>query len=89
MHTHIHIYAQGKSLFWGFQKTSLCSTLRRLGEDIFRSKCGQTVDIDKVHTPPAKGDKPRDGIFFRSSNLHVRFLSSLIILKTLSQGKYY
>ncbi|XP_041359227.1 coiled-coil domain-containing protein 138-like isoform X2 [Gigantopelta aegis] len=68
------------------QKNSLSSTLRRLGEDVFRSRSLSCVEVDKDHTPPGKGDKAKDGMFFRSSNLHVRLLSSLIILKTLSQA---
>ena len=36
---------------------------------------------------PPRQEKPKDDIFFKSPNLHVRFLSSLVILKTLNQGR--
>ncbi|KAK3100312.1 hypothetical protein FSP39_018028 [Pinctada imbricata] len=77
------------------QRTSLSSTLRRLGEELYRSKTvrfsegekssGSFGSFDSCPSSPVKLDKSKDGIYFRSSNLHVRLLSSLIILKTLSQ----
>lgn len=73
----------------GQQKSNLSSTLRRLGEEIYRSKTVKFMDVsDKsdLSLSPTKADKTtKDGIYFRSSNHHVRLLSSLIILKTLSQ----
>ncbi|VDI66223.1 Hypothetical predicted protein [Mytilus galloprovincialis] len=73
----------------GQQKSNLSSTLRRLGEELYRSKTVKFMDVssDKSDFPlsPTKLDKSKDGIYFRSSNQHVRLLSSLIILKTLSQ----
>ena len=29
------------------------------------------------------------GLYFRTSNLHMRFLSSLIIIKTVTQGTFF
>ncbi|XP_076070841.1 coiled-coil domain-containing protein 138-like isoform X1 [Mytilus galloprovincialis] len=73
----------------GQQKSNLSSTLRRLGEELYRSKTVKFMDVssEKSDYPlsPTKLDKSKDGIYFRSSNQHVRLLSSLIILKTLSQ----
>ncbi|XP_060065273.1 coiled-coil domain-containing protein 138-like [Ylistrum balloti] len=73
----------------GSQKSSLSSTLRRLGEEMYRAKTVRFSDTDKMSdsTPSFlnKPDKSKDAVYFRSTNLHVRILSSLIILKTLSQ----
>ncbi|XP_060574356.1 coiled-coil domain-containing protein 138-like isoform X1 [Ruditapes philippinarum] len=72
------------------QKSNLSSTFRRLGEELYRSKTVRFYDTDPytitdVTTSPVKTEKNREGIYFRSSNMHVRLLSSLIILRTLSQ----
>ncbi|WAQ98235.1 CC138-like protein [Mya arenaria] len=72
------------------QKSNLSSTFRRLGEELYRSKTVRFYDTDPytiadVTTSPVKTDKTREGIYFRSSNQHVRLISSLIILRTLSQ----
>ncbi|OWF47641.1 coiled-coil domain-containing protein 138-like [Mizuhopecten yessoensis] len=73
----------------GSQKSSLSSTLRRLGEEMYRAKTVRFSDTDKTldstPLPLVKLDKNKDTVYFRSTNLHVRLLSSLIILKTLSQ----
>ncbi|KAK7467865.1 hypothetical protein BaRGS_00036902 [Batillaria attramentaria] len=76
------------------QKASLSSTLRRLGEEIYRPRWLRVVE-DGVASgslgPEAggsdsAGEASRDGLFLRSHNQHVRLLSSFIILKTLSQA---
>ncbi|XP_051762538.1 coiled-coil domain-containing protein 138-like isoform X3 [Ctenopharyngodon idella] len=54
------------------QHTVLTSTLRRLGEEVSRGSCD-----------PAR---PRACPLFKSSCLHTRFLCSLIVIKTISQG---
>lgn len=73
----------------GPQKSNLSSTMRRLGEELYRSKTVRFYDTDPYAVndavTPVKMDKNKKGIYFRSSNLHVRLLSSLIILRTLSQ----
>ncbi|KAL4230032.1 hypothetical protein ACF0H5_010419 [Mactra antiquata] len=74
----------------GQQKSNLSSTFRRLGEELYRSKTVRFYDTDPysindMTTSPVKTEKNREGIYFRSSNSHVRLLSSLIILRTLSQ----
>ena len=74
------------------QKTNLSSTFRRLGEELYRSKTVKFYDSDPYSVSdipllPVKHEKTKDGVYFRSSNLHVRLVSSLIILRTLSQGK--
>ncbi|XP_048756583.1 coiled-coil domain-containing protein 138-like [Ostrea edulis] len=74
----------------GQQKSGLSSTLRRLGEELYRAKTVRFSELEKTPSEfnppsPIKLDKSKDGIYFRSQNLHVRLLSSFIILKTLSQ----
>ncbi|XP_076858144.1 coiled-coil domain-containing protein 138 isoform X2 [Brachyhypopomus gauderio] len=54
------------------QHPPLTSTLRRLGEEVSRG--------------PGEGHRSRPHPLFKSSCLHTRFLSTLIILKTVSQG---
>ncbi|XP_046352653.1 coiled-coil domain-containing protein 138-like isoform X1 [Haliotis rufescens] len=71
----------------GQQKTSLSSTLRRLGEEVYRARVSRNSDSEKFPSLVLdRGDKQKEGLFFRSSNLHIRLLSSLIILKTLTQA---
>lgn len=75
----------------GQQKSGLSSTLRRLGEELYRAKTVRFSESEKSPSEfsspssPVKLDKSKEGIYFRSQNLHVRLLSSLLILKTLSQ----
>ncbi|KAK3611226.1 hypothetical protein CHS0354_002122 [Potamilus streckersoni] len=75
----------------GIQKTNLASTMRRLGEELYKSKSVRFMDSDPslsgdLPGSPGKFEKPKEGVYFHSSNLHVRLLSSLIILRTLSQA---
>ena len=82
-----------------FQKTNLVSTLRRLGEEMYKprvvkfnedsTETSRTTSQHMTSTSPLRtSDKKeaREGAFFKSTNLHVRMLSALIILKTLTQG---
>ncbi|XP_064636859.1 coiled-coil domain-containing protein 138-like isoform X2 [Lineus longissimus] len=73
----------------GSQKTSLCSTVRRLGEELYRPRQQVRFTASTQGGSPGSNcgspDRPKEGAYFRSPNLHIRFLSSLIILKTLSQ----
>ena len=91
---------RGSSLILLFsQKTSIVSTLRRLGEELYKPRVvkfneetsgNNTTSHNSVSlSPPRTNDKKelKEGTFFKSSNIHVRILSSLIILKTLTQGK--
>jgi hypothetical protein len=70
------------------QKTSLSSTVRRLGEELYRPRQHVQFTASTKGGSPQSPNRPKEGAYFRSSNLHIRFLSSLIILKTLSQGTY-
>ena len=77
-----------------FQKASLSSTFRRLGEEIYRPRwlrvqedgaAGNSL-VPGAGASDSAADAPRDALFLRSHNQHVRLLSCFIILKTLSQG---
>ncbi|KAJ8028570.1 hypothetical protein HOLleu_30851 [Holothuria leucospilota] len=65
------------------QTVSLVSTLRRLGEELYRSPT-----VLRVKSNQEMEEKQKLALFLRSPNLHIRFLSSLIILRTLSQVDY-
>lgn len=76
------------------QKASLSSTLRRLGEEIYRPRWLRVAEdgLSSSSLGPESGvgdtvgDAPRDALFLRSHNQHVRLLSCVIVLKTLSQA---
>jgi len=69
------------------QKPVLPSTMRRLGEEIYgstpaaqpKSACSDAVLSD---------DQSFNGQFFRSPDIHIRLLSTLIILRTINQGTH-
>lgn len=63
----------------------MTSTLRRLGEDIFKGVVNKGIQDNSLEH--SMENKPKTAAFFRSSNLPLRFLSTLIVLKTITQGK--
>ncbi|XP_035882514.1 coiled-coil domain-containing protein 138 isoform X5 [Phyllostomus discolor] len=66
--------------------STMTSTLRRLGEDIFKGVVTKAIqDNSSEHSME---NKPKTAAFFRSSNLPLRFLSTLIVLKTVTQADY-
>ncbi|XP_036303874.1 coiled-coil domain-containing protein 138 isoform X4 [Pipistrellus kuhlii] len=66
--------------------STMTSTLRRLGEDIFKGVVNKGIQDNSLeHTVD---NKPKTAAFFRSSNLPLRFLSTLIVLKTVTQADY-
>ncbi|XP_012374430.1 coiled-coil domain-containing protein 138 isoform X4 [Dasypus novemcinctus] len=79
-----------KFIYWSLrqldtrtQHSTFTSTLRRLGEDIFKG-----VTIKGIHDNSLEHsveNKPKAAAFFKSSNLPLRFLSTLIVLKTVTQ----
>ena len=83
------------------QRSSLTSTLRRLGEDLYHGRVaalskksiasnavGQTTSprLEQMKSIP---EKSKETIFLRSDSQEVRFLSGLLILKSLTQGIYH
>ncbi|XP_069747267.1 coiled-coil domain-containing protein 138-like isoform X5 [Narcine bancroftii] len=63
----------------------ITSTMRRLGEELFQGTLSRTMNAS---CSEAAEIKPKVSAFFRSSNLNVRFLSALSILKTITQVDY-
>lgn len=63
----------------------MTSTLRRLGEDIFKGVVTKGIQDNSLEY--SVENKPKTAAFFKSSNLPLRFLSTLIVLKTVTQGK--
>ncbi|XP_049999198.1 coiled-coil domain-containing protein 138 isoform X2 [Alexandromys fortis] len=80
------IYWSLRQLDAGTQHSAMTSTLRRLGEDIFKGVAIKgTQDNSVEHFVE---NKPKTAAFFKSSNLSLRFLSTLIVLKTVTQADY-
>ncbi|XP_069844753.1 coiled-coil domain-containing protein 138 isoform X2 [Dipodomys merriami] len=80
------IYWSLRQLDAGTQHSTMTSTLRRLGEDIFKG-----VTIKGIHDTSLEHsveNKPKTAAFFKSSSLQLRFLSTLIVLKTVTQADY-
>ncbi|XP_034380395.1 coiled-coil domain-containing protein 138 [Arvicanthis niloticus] len=68
------------------QHSTMTSTLRRLGEDIFKGVTMKgTQDNSLEHSVE---NKAKTAMFFKSSSLSLRFLSTLIVLKTVTQADY-
>nr|XP_051690517.1 coiled-coil domain-containing protein 138 isoform X5 [Oryctolagus cuniculus] len=65
---------------------TMTSTLRRLGEDIFKGVVIKGIQENSLEQ--SVENKPKAAAFFKSSNLPLRFLSTLIVLKTVTQADY-
>ncbi|XP_062066048.1 coiled-coil domain-containing protein 138 isoform X4 [Lepus europaeus] len=65
---------------------TMTSTLRRLGEDIFKGVVIKGIQDNSLEQ--SVENKPKTAAFFKSSNLPLRFLSTLIVLKTVTQADY-
>ncbi|XP_037055718.1 coiled-coil domain-containing protein 138 isoform X3 [Peromyscus maniculatus bairdii] len=80
------IYWSIRQLDAGTQHSTMTSTLRRLGEDIFKGVAIKGIqDNSSEHSVE---NKPKTAVFFKSSSLSLRFLSTLIVLKTVTQADY-
>ncbi|XP_077912825.1 coiled-coil domain-containing protein 138 isoform X5 [Halichoerus grypus] len=66
--------------------STMTSTLRRLGEDIFKGVVTKGIQDNSLEH--SVENKPKTAAFFKSSNLPLRFLSTLIVLKTVTQADY-
>ncbi|KAG8586917.1 hypothetical protein GDO81_005517 [Engystomops pustulosus] len=64
-------------------QSTLTSTIRRLGEETFKGVIYHPGEESVLE------DKPRSVAFFKSNNFPLRFISTLVILKTVTQGKVY
>ncbi|XP_032698293.1 coiled-coil domain-containing protein 138 isoform X4 [Lontra canadensis] len=66
--------------------STMTSTLRRLGEDIFKGVVTKGIQDNSLEH--SVENKPKTAAFFKSSNLPLRFLSTLIVLRTVTQADY-
>ncbi|NWT08188.1 CC138 protein, partial [Vireo altiloquus] len=83
-----------KFLYWSIrqldtdtqQHATMRSTMRRLGEDIFKGivSKGNPDSCSEQSTE----SKSKSATFFKSSCMPLRFLSTLIVLKTVTQVDY-
>ncbi|CAK6441485.1 unnamed protein product [Pipistrellus nathusii] len=80
------IYWSLRQLEAGTLHSTMTSTLRRLGEDIFKGVVNKGIQDNSLEH--SVDNKPKTAAFFRSSNLPLRFLSTLIVLKTVTQADY-
>ncbi|XP_036994255.2 coiled-coil domain-containing protein 138 isoform X1 [Artibeus jamaicensis] len=80
------IYWSLRQLEAGTLHSTMTSTLRRLGEVVFKGVV--TKGIQDNSSEHSMDNKPKIASFFRSSNLPLRFLSTLIVLKTVTQADY-
>ncbi|XP_065701440.2 coiled-coil domain-containing protein 138 isoform X2 [Patagioenas fasciata] len=80
------IYWSIRQLDNGNQHATMTSTMRRLGEDIFKG----IVSKGKLQSSSEQSteNKSKSAAFFKSSCMPLRFLSTLIVLKTVTQVDY-
>ncbi|XP_061233549.1 coiled-coil domain-containing protein 138 isoform X1 [Neopsephotus bourkii] len=80
------IYWSIRQLDTGVQHAAMTSTMRRLGEDIFK---GIVVKGNPDSSSEQSTEsKSKLAAFFKSSCMPLRFLSTLIVLKTVTQVDY-
>lgn len=65
----------------------MTSTMRRLGEDLFKGVVPKESQYNS--SEHATDSKPKAASFFKSCNLSLRVVSTLIIIKVVTQGKLY
>nr|XP_048712511.1 coiled-coil domain-containing protein 138 isoform X6 [Caretta caretta] len=80
------IYWAIRQLDCGTQHSTMTSTMRRLGEDIFKGIV--TKGNQHGSSEQSAESKPKTAAFFKSSILPLRFVSTLIVLKTVTQADY-
>ncbi|XP_045837490.1 coiled-coil domain-containing protein 138 isoform X4 [Meles meles] len=80
------IYWSLRQLDAGTQHSTMTSTLRRLGEDIFKGVVTKGIQDNSLEH--SVENKPKTAAFFKSSSLPLRFLSTLIVLRTVTQADY-
>ncbi|XP_072477924.1 coiled-coil domain-containing protein 138 isoform X2 [Notamacropus eugenii] len=77
------IYWSIRQLDYGTQHSTMTATMRRLGEELFK---GVTAGTHDASPELFVATKPKTAVFFKSQNLSLRFLSTLIVLQTVTQG---
>ncbi|XP_017939498.1 coiled-coil domain-containing protein 138 [Manacus vitellinus] len=80
------IYWSIRQLDTDIQQATMRSTMRRLGEDIFKG----IVSKGNPHGSSEQSveSKSKSAAFFKSSYMPLRFVSTLIVLKTVTQVDY-
>ncbi|NXG29020.1 CC138 protein, partial [Dromaius novaehollandiae] len=80
------IYWSIRQLDTGVQHAAVTSTMRRLGEEVFKGVASK----GNLHSSPEQSNevKSKSAAFFKSSFMPLRFLSTLIVLKTVTQADY-
>ncbi|XP_072477930.1 coiled-coil domain-containing protein 138 isoform X7 [Notamacropus eugenii] len=79
------IYWSIRQLDYGTQHSTMTATMRRLGEELFK---GVTAGTHDASPELFVATKPKTAVFFKSQNLSLRFLSTLIVLQTVTQVDY-
>ncbi|XP_009575778.1 PREDICTED: coiled-coil domain-containing protein 138, partial [Fulmarus glacialis] len=77
------IYWSIRQLDSGIQHATMTSTMRRLGEDIFKGIVSKGNPYNSSEEPTES--KSKSAAFFKSSCMPLRFLSTLIVLRTVTQ----
>ncbi|XP_057900434.1 coiled-coil domain-containing protein 138 [Melospiza georgiana] len=80
------IYWSIRQLDTDTQHTAMRSTMRRLGEDIFKGIVSKGNPQSSSEQPTES--KSKSAAFFKSLCMPLRFLSTLIVLKTVKQVDY-
>ncbi|XP_077029478.1 coiled-coil domain-containing protein 138 isoform X2 [Agelaius phoeniceus] len=80
------IYWSIRQLDTDTQHTTMRSTMRRLGEDIFKGIVSKGNPHSSSEQPTES--KSKSAAFFKSFCMPLRFLSTLIVLKTVKQVDY-
>uniref|UniRef100_A0A8D2MHP1 Coiled-coil domain containing 138 n=1 Tax=Zonotrichia albicollis TaxID=44394 RepID=A0A8D2MHP1_ZONAL len=80
------IYWSIRQLDTDTQHTAMGSTMRRLGEDIFKGIVSKGNPQSSSEQPTES--KSKSAAFFKSFCMPLRFLSTLIVLKTVKQVDY-
>ncbi|XP_063314101.1 coiled-coil domain-containing protein 138 [Pelobates fuscus] len=81
-----------KFIYWTLMQmenktqSTMTSTLRRLGEETFKGVTFQPTQNSSLENMIE--NKPKSLPFFKSNNLPLRFVSTLVILKTVTQVDY-
>lgn len=69
------------------QSARMRPTMERLAEVIFKGVV-QKGSMQKC-TRKSTQSKPKPALFFKSSSMPLRFLSTLVVLRTTKQGKFW
>ncbi|XP_015275194.1 PREDICTED: coiled-coil domain-containing protein 138 [Gekko japonicus] len=88
LHMHVvkFIYWAIRQLDGGTQYTTMISTMRRLGEDLFKGISPKGSQY--VSSEHAADLKLKTATFFKSGSVPLRVVSTLIIIKTVTQADY-